>query len=87
MSEQGERPPRLRPLDPEEVGADVGAIFERFKRERGTVPNMFRTVARRPDHLRTLIDHFRTVMRDGSVPPLLEELICLRVSALNGCRY
>lgn len=81
------RPPRIRPLDPPEAPEEVRPIFEHFLRERGNIPNMFRTVAHLPRHLRTMIDHFQCVMREGSVPPRLKELISVRVSALNGCGY
>jgi hypothetical protein len=37
--------PRIQPLGPGEVGAQVRAIFERFFSERGNIPNMFRTMA------------------------------------------
>ncbi len=78
--------PRLRALEPDEA-PEVGDIFQAFLKERGNVPNMFRTLARRAEHLRTMIDHFQTVMRKGGVPPLLKELISVRVSALNDCHY
>lgn len=79
--------PRIRPRAPEEVTGEVRSIFDTYLRERGNIPNMFRTVAARPRHLQTLIAHFRTVMNDGDVPPLLKELIAVRVSSLNHCRY
>ncbi len=79
--------PRLRPLGPEEVDPQVRAVFETYLRERGNIPNMFRTVARRPAHLLTMLAHFRTVMSEGTVPPLLKELLAVRVSHLNACRY
>lgn len=79
--------PRIRPRTPEEVTGEVRGIFDAYLRERGNIPNMFRTVAARPQHLQTLIAHFRTVMNDGDVPPLLKELIAVRVSSLNHCRY
>jgi alkylhydroperoxidase family enzyme len=79
--------PRIRPRDPGEVDAGVRAIFDVFLRERGNIPNMFRTVAVRPSHLETLIAHFRTVMNEGTVPPLLKELLAIRVSSINRCRY
>lgn len=81
------RPPRIRPLDPQEAPPEVRPIFEHYLKERGNVPNMFRTVARLPRHLRTMIEHFQVVMREGSVPPRLKELLSIRVSALNGCEY
>ena len=79
--------PRIRPLTPEEAAPDVRPIFETYLRERGNVPNMFRTVALRPAHLRTMIAHFRTVMNEGTVPVGLKELLWVRISHLNHCRY
>jgi alkylhydroperoxidase family enzyme len=79
--------PRIRPRDPTEVTPEVRSIFDVFLRERGNVPNMFRTVAARPRHLQTMIAHFRTVMNEGDVPTVLKELIAVRVSSLNRCRY
>src|SRR2546427_6350048 len=79
--------PRIRPLTPDEAAPDVRPIFETYLQERGNIPNMFRTVALRPAHLRTIIAHFRTVMNEGTVPPLLKELLWVRISHLNRCRY
>lgn len=79
--------PRIRPRDPEEVAPEVQAIFESFLEERGNIPNMFRTVGIRSQHLTTMIAHFRTVMTEGDVPTLLKELLSVRVSALSPCRY
>jgi len=79
--------PRLRPLAPDDVTGDVRAVFDTYLKERGNIPNMFRTAARRPAHLLTMLAHFRTVMNDGTVPRLLKELLSVRVSHLNHCRY
>jgi len=79
--------PRLVPLTPEQAAPDVRPIFTTYLQERGNIPNMFRTVAVRPKHLQTMIAHFRTVMSEGTVPPLLKELLWVRISHLNQCRY
>ena len=79
--------PRLPVLGPDDVEGDVRAIFDTYLRERGNIPNMFRTAAHRPKHLVTMIAHFRTVMNEGTVPPLHKELLTVRVSHLNHCRY
>lgn len=60
--------PRVRPLAPEDATPEVRPIFETYMKERGNIPNMFRTVAVRPKHLQTMIAHFRTVMNEGTVP-------------------
>jgi hypothetical protein len=79
--------PRIRPLTPAEADPDVRPIFDTYLKERGNIPNMFRTVALRPSHLRTMIAHFRTVMNEGTVPLELKELLWVRISHLNSCRY
>ena len=79
--------PRIRPRNPDEVAPEVQSIFDVFMKERGNIPNMFRTVGALPKHLRTMITHFRTVMNEGAVPPLLKELLAVRVSSINACRY
>jgi hypothetical protein len=79
--------PRLPALGPEDVGPEVRAIFETYLRERGNIPNMFRTAGVRPGHLTTMIAHFRAVMNEGTVPVLLKELLSVRVSHHDRCRY
>jgi len=79
--------PRIAPLTADQAAPDVRPIFDAYLRERGNIPNMFRTVALRPSHLRTMIAHFRAVMNEGTVPPLLKELLWVRISHLNHCRY
>jgi alkylhydroperoxidase family enzyme len=78
---------RIRRLDRGEVDPSTGEIFDKYFQERGNVPNMFRTVAHRPEYLRTMIAHFRTVMNTGTVPAKLKELCVVRVSQLNHCEY
>ncbi len=78
---------RLSVLPLEGNEPTVQEIFGRFLKERGNVPNMFRTVGHLPKQLETMIANFVTVMRQGSVPARLKEMISVRVSWLNGCRY
>ena len=79
--------PRVPPHTTDTAPEAVRDLFEHFEAERGAVPNMFRTAAVRPDHLRSLVEHYRTVMRSGTVSPLLKELVAIRVSSINHCRY
>ena len=78
---------RIRRLGRDEVGADIRALFETFLRERGNIPNMFRTVAHRPEILSSMLAHFRTVMGPGTVPVPLKEMLAVRVSRINSCDY
>ncbi len=46
---------RISRLRPDQVGADVRSLFETFLKERGNIPNMFRTAAHRPEILGTML--------------------------------
>lgn len=78
---------RISRLGPNRAGADVKALFDTFLKERGNIPNMFRTVAHRPEILTTMLAHFRAVMGPGTVPVALKEMLAVRVSRLNDCDY
>jgi alkylhydroperoxidase family enzyme len=69
------------------VADEVGAIYDHFMKARGNVPNMFRTVAHRPEILKTMIAHFRAVMETGTVSAKLKELVITRTSQINRCEY
>lgn len=80
--------PLVRPLGPGEVSGRAQTIFEDFLRERGNIPNMFRTLAHRPELLETCFAHFRAVMApSGAVSARVKELVALAVSFGNDCEY
>lgn len=79
--------PRISRLDRSQVADETGAIYDHFMKVRGNVPNMFRTVAHRPEILKTMIAHFRAVMETGTVPAKLKELVITRTSQINQCEY
>jgi alkylhydroperoxidase family enzyme len=79
--------PRISRLDRSLVSPEVGEIYDHFMKVRGNIPNMFRTVAHRPEILRTMIAHFRAVMETGTVPAKLKELVIVRSSQINSCEY
>jgi uncharacterized peroxidase-related enzyme len=79
--------PRIRAISYEKAEPAAREIFESYQRERGNIPTMFRTVAYRPEILRTMIAHFRAVMETGSVGIKLKELVAIRTSQINHCDY
>lgn len=79
--------PRLSKLSSEQVDGKTLEVFNTFLKERGNVPNMFRTVAHRPEILKTMTAHFRAVMNTGSVEKKLKEMVAVRISHLNQCDY
>jgi alkylhydroperoxidase family enzyme len=78
---------RVSPLAQDQVDQKTREIYDLYLKERGNVPNMFRTVARRPEIFRTMIAHFRAVMNTGTVSAKLKELVIVRTSQINHCEY
>jgi alkylhydroperoxidase family enzyme len=79
--------PRLTKISADQADASSREVFDRFLRERGNVPNMFRTVSHRPEIMKTMTQHFAAVMNTGTVSRKLKEMISVRVSQLNRCEY
>jgi alkylhydroperoxidase family enzyme len=79
--------PRISRLDKDQVDPESEKIYDTYLQERGNVPNMFRTVAHRPEIFRTMIAHFRAVMNTGTVSGKLKELVIVRTSQINRCEY
>ena len=78
---------RLSKLDLETAPPDVKPIFQAIFEKRGNIPNMFRTMAHRPEIVKTMDAHFKAVMAPTTLSVRLKELVVLRVSELNGCDY
>jgi len=83
MSEE----PRLPRIDPETAPEEVRPTFEKFIRERGKVPNLFRVSAHAPRITSKLAALNAEVMAPGEAPVLLKELLSTRVSHINLCDY
>ncbi len=79
--------PKISRLSRTEVTPETGEIYDRYMRQRGNVPNMFRTVAHRPEIFQTMIAHFEAVLNTGTLPLRLKELVIVRTSQLNNCEY
>lgn len=78
---------RISRLDRSEVSADLAALYDRIFAQRGNVPNMFRTMAHRPEIFSTMMAHFAAVLNTGTVPTKLKELIIVRTSQINQTPY
>jgi uncharacterized peroxidase-related enzyme len=69
------------------VRASSVAIYDRTLRDRGNVPNMFRTMAHRPEIFETIIAHMDAVLNTGTLSKALKELIIVRTSQVNRTPY
>ncbi len=79
--------PRIPVTDPGDAPPDVKAVFDRFMKSRGNIPNMFRTTAIRPAIMTTMEAHMQAVFTTGTVEFVLKEMCAVRTSANNKCAY
>ncbi|HEX4023051.1 MAG TPA: carboxymuconolactone decarboxylase family protein [Acidobacteriaceae bacterium] len=79
--------PKISRLTRNQVTPETGEIYDRYMRQRGNVPNMFRTVAHRPEIFQTMIAHFEAILNTGTLPKKLKELVIVRTSQMNRCEY
>jgi alkylhydroperoxidase family enzyme len=79
--------PRISRIDRSAATPEVADVYDHFMKVRGNIPNMFRTVAHRPEIMRTMVAHFRAVMETGTIPVKLKELVIVRTTQINRCEY
>ena len=79
--------PRISRLNRDEVQPSSVAIYDRYLRDRGNVPNMFRTMAHRPAIFETIIAHMEAVLNTGTLSKALKELVIVRTSQVNRTPY
>jgi alkylhydroperoxidase family enzyme len=79
--------PRIDPLLPEQTAPEMRAVLETFYKNRGAVPNMFRTAALRPEMAIAANAMMAALSNTGTVDLRLKELLIVRTSKINGCVY
>ena len=78
---------RIRPRTPDEVSPGMREVFDQFQQQRGNIPNMFRTMALRPEITQTAVAHMQAIFTTGTAPQRLKEMLAVRVSQINDCAY
>ncbi|HEV8616754.1 MAG TPA: carboxymuconolactone decarboxylase family protein, partial [Methylomirabilota bacterium] len=77
---------RIEPLEIHEVDEQIRHMCEESERQSGTSAST-RTYARNPGVLKALATFRATLAREGTLDPVLRELVRLKIAALNACRY
>jgi alkylhydroperoxidase family enzyme len=77
---------RIEPLDIREVDGEIRHLCEEAERQSGTSAST-RTYAKNPGVLKALAAFRATLAREGTLDPVLRELVRLKIAALNACRY
>lgn len=79
--------PRLTAIEPDHAEPRAREVLDAFYAARGNYPNMFRTLAVRPEIMRTAAEHMKAVTQGGTVPQRTKELCIVLTSSLNDCNY
>ena len=77
---------RMEPLGIHEVDDEIRHFCEEAEKQSGTSAST-RTYARNPGVLKALAAFRGALVREGTLDPVLRELVRLKIAALNGCRY
>ena len=77
---------RIEPLGIHEVDAEIRHMCEEAERQTGTSVSP-RTYAKNPAVLKALTAYRAALAKDGTIDPVLRELVRLKIAALNNCRY
>ena len=77
---------RIEPLGTHEVDEQIRHMCEEAERQSGTSAST-RTYARNPAVLKAMTTFRATLAREGTLDPVLRELVRLKIAALNACRY
>ncbi len=72
---------------PRESLPQFEALFDRYDRIRGFLPNSILTMGRRPAIAEAFMKLNQAILYEGSVPEQLKMLISLITSQAAGCRY
>jgi alkylhydroperoxidase family enzyme len=77
---------RIEPLGIHEVDDDVRHACEEAERQTGTSAGP-RTYARNPAVFKALGAFRAALAREGTIDPVLRELVRIKIAGLNACRY
>lgn len=78
---------RIPLLERDQVTPELAAVYDALLKQRGVVPNMFKTVAHVPALATAFAGLLKALLSDGALPGWYKELIATRMSALNGSEY
>jgi len=78
--------PRMEPLPINELDDEIRHMCEESERQIGTSAST-RTYARNPAVVKALATFRGALAREGSIDPVIRELVRIKIAGLNACRY
>ncbi len=79
--------PRILLLDRDQVSSEIAAVYDALLKQRGVVPNMFRTLAHAPALALGVAGFLKALLSDSALPGWYKELVATRLSVLQNSQY
>jgi len=79
----------FKSIEESEATGKVKEIYDEIKKVRQIteIPNFWKSLANNPETLERTWTSLQQVMKQGSLDPVVKELIYVAVSVTNGCEY
>jgi len=79
--------PRIRPIPRERSAMILRSLYDALAHRFGATPNLFQTMAHRPELLLTFSNVHKELWTGGVLDPRTKAVVALRSAAVNGCQY
>jgi len=83
----GMKEARIPLLNREQVSPEVATVYDALLRQRGVVPNMFKTLAHSPALAIGMAGFLKGLLGDSALPGWYKELLAIRISVMNDSDY
>ena len=78
---------RIPLLERDQVSPEIAAVYDALLKQRGVVPNMFKTLAHTPGLALGIAGFLKSLLGDSALPGWYKELIATRMAWLNNSQY
>jgi AhpD family alkylhydroperoxidase len=79
--------PRIPLLERDQVSPEIAAVYDALLKQRGVVPNMFKTLAHTPALAMGIAGLLKSLLSDSALPGWYKELVATRLSVLQNSQY
>jgi alkylhydroperoxidase family enzyme len=83
----GDQKPRIPLLERDQVSPEIAAIYDALLKQRGVVPNLFKTLAHTPTLAQGIAGFLKSLLSDSALPGWYKELVATRLSLLHNSQY
>jgi AhpD family alkylhydroperoxidase len=78
---------RIPLLEREQVSPEIAAVYDALLKQRGVVPNMFKTLAHTPALAMGIAGFLKSLLSDSALPGWYKELLATRLSVIQNSPY